>query len=426
MTDILNILFYTLLFVALYAQVFLLVSFMEMEEKERIQRKKKNAAGVLANNGGIEGVRADDLPTVTVLVPCYNEAETVAPTIESIRALDYPQDKLSILVIDDGSTDATATAVAPYVAAGKAELLHKENGGKHTALNVGIAHTTSDLIAVLDADSFVERDALKKLVARFDDQTIMAVTSFIYIHRPRTLMERIQSAEYVVSGLLRDVLGYLNALFVTPGPFSVYRREVFEKVGGFKPGHLTEDLEMALRMQSHGMRIINVAGARVATVPPSTFRTLLRQRVRWHYGFLNNAYDYRRMFFRAKYGNLGLFSLPAGVISIFAAIILTIDMTKDVVLSIAKSIAQISVTGIQFSMPSFDWFFIRTDPYNLILMSVMVVFIFLILAARRMVVEKRGLFLNTVYFFTLYGIIAPVWYCCALYRVFFSREVRWK
>ncbi len=108
MTDILNILFYTLLFVALYAQVFLLVSFMEMEEKERIQRKKKNAAGVLANNGGIEGVRADDLPTVTVLVPCYNEAETVAPTIESIRALDYPQDKLSILVIDDGSTDNTS------------------------------------------------------------------------------------------------------------------------------------------------------------------------------------------------------------------------------------------------------------------------------------------------------------------------------
>jgi cellulose synthase/poly-beta-1,6-N-acetylglucosamine synthase-like glycosyltransferase len=415
MADTINIALYVLLFFSLYAQVFMLVTFFEMRE-----RRRKEALAP-AKQGS-----ANPTPSVAVIVPCYNEEVTVGPTITSILSLEYPSDLLEVVVVDDGSTDATRAAVEPFLTSGRVRYLYKENGGKHSALNMALERIQSDLVACLDADSFVAPDALRRLVAVFKDPSIMAATSFIFVHEPKTLMQRIQSAEYVVSGLLRDILGYMNALFVTPGPFSIYRRSIFARIGGFREGHLTEDLEMALRMQTHGMRIVNVPTSRVATVAPATFKALLRQRVRWHYGFLNNAREYRRLFFRPAYGNLGFFSLPAAVISIFASIFFTVNMAKDFLLQIWTKIVEITTIGFSIGTPSFDWFFLRTEPYNLLLISVMLIFLLLVVAARTGVGDRKGLALNTVYFFFLYGLIAPIWYAYALSRVVFSGQVRWK
>jgi cellulose synthase/poly-beta-1,6-N-acetylglucosamine synthase-like glycosyltransferase len=416
MTDTINIILYTFLFFALYSQVFMLVSFFEMRER----RRKKEDIGERK-----EAVETTT-PSVTVIVPCFNEEPTVGPTLQSLLSLEYSAEKLRVVVVDDGSTDGTCEAVKPFLATGRVRLIRKVNGGKHTALNLALKHIRTDLVACLDADSFVAPDALKRLVAVFVDPQIMAATSFIFVHQPKTLMQRIQSAEYVVSGLLRDILGYLNALFVTPGPFSIYRREVFTRIGGFRHGHLTEDLEMALRMQTHGMHIVNVPTSRVATVAPATFKALLRQRVRWHYGFLNNAREYRKLFFRPAYGNLGFFSLPAAVISIFASIIFALNMFKDFLFLAGEKVSEIMTIGVFLSKPSFSWFYLRTEPYNLLLIAVMFIFLLLVVAARSGVSDRRGLALNTVFFFFIYGLIAPIWYLYAVSRVVFSSEVRWK
>jgi len=82
------------------------------------------------------------------------------------------------------------------------------------------------------------------------------------------------------------MLTYLNALHVTPGPFTIFRKDVFEKIGKYKHAHLTEDLEMALRMQKNNLKIANSHRSFVFTVTPNTFKTLHKQRSRWAYGFL--------------------------------------------------------------------------------------------------------------------------------------------
>ncbi len=419
MHDALSVILYIFLFAVLYAQVFLLITLFGMRERTR-----RNTAGSAVEIRQEEG---DTFPSVTVIVPCFNEEETVAATLRSLLALEYPQEKLRILVVDDGSTDKTVASVRSFLSDARISLLIKEgNGGKYTALNAGLAVTDTELVACLDADSFAAPDSLRLLAAAFGNPDVMAATSTILVYRPHSIFERVQSAEYVVASLLRHILGNLNALFVTPGPLSVYRRDVFRKIGGFSEGHRTEDLEMALRMQAHHMRIVHIPASSVETVVPKTIGGLIRQRVRWHYGFLANARDYRRLFFRPSYGHIGMIALPSAVFSIGASLALATSTLIDFINRAWDKILEISVVGIRFVAPTFDWFFLESDPKRLLLLSSVALFFTVVIAAIELVRGRRDHALNTLCFFLLYGFIAPVWYARALGLLLFSRNARWE
>ena len=101
-------------------------------------------------------------------------------------------------------------------------------------------------------------------------------------------------------------MSLVNAIHVTPGPFSIFRKEVFDKIGKYKHAHTTEDIEIALRMQKHHMKIENAPDAYVYTNTPKTVKSLYKQRKRWIYGFIQNALDYRGLFFKKKYGTTPL------------------------------------------------------------------------------------------------------------------------
>src|SRR5690606_33425680 len=139
---------------------------------------------------------------------------------------------------------------------------------KYTALNLGLQHVDTDLVGCLDADSFVHPEALNRIVPYFDKKDVMAVTPAIKIHEPRSLLQIVQKVEYSWGIFLRKMLSYLGAIYVTPGPFSIFRTAVFKKLGGYKHAHFTEDFEIALRMQSHSMKIANAHDAHVYTVAP--------------------------------------------------------------------------------------------------------------------------------------------------------------
>ena len=107
----------------------------------------------------------------------------------------------------------------------------KENGGKHTALNFAILNTTSDLIGCLDADSFVDPQALQEIIPYFDNNTVMAVTPSVQIHKPDNVLQKLQATEYMIGAFTRKVFSRINGLYVTPGPFSIYRKDIFDKIG---------------------------------------------------------------------------------------------------------------------------------------------------------------------------------------------------
>jgi len=268
MPDIQAIILYCSLFVSLFFEVFLLITYIEVRGEIK-EEEKRDLRGITV------------FPSTTIIVPCYNEEKTVAATVKSILNLDYPKDKLSLILVDDGSRDGTLAALRKFKNHPQVKILAKENGGKHTAVNMALQSVTTDLVGCLDADSFVTPEALRKIIPYFDDLTTMAVTPAIKIHEPLGVLQHIQNVEYSWSIFLRKMLSMLGALYVTPGPFSIFRTRVFRELGDYKKAHMTEDMEMAMRMQKHHYKIVNSHGAHVYTVAPRTLKGLVKQRTRW-------------------------------------------------------------------------------------------------------------------------------------------------
>ena len=200
-----EVLAYPFLFIAIFFESFVLVTFLSKPARDRRLLVAKQTP----------------TPKVAIIVPCWNEETTVAGTVESLLALDYPADKLSLILVNDGSADGTGAAIDRFAAHPRITALHKENGGKYTAMNLGIAHAgDAEIIGFLDADSFVAPDALREVADAFNEPGTMAVTASMSIHQPRTLLQRMQYAEYTLAITLRHVFASINGLYVTPGPFS--------------------------------------------------------------------------------------------------------------------------------------------------------------------------------------------------------------
>ncbi len=414
MAEIQTLILYCSLFLSLFFEVFLLITYLEVREEISFEEQ-------------YVGKDIKRFPTVTVIVPCFNEEYTVNKTIKSILNLDYPKDKLSVITVNDGSTDKTLRELAKFKNHPQVSILSKENGGKHTALNLALEHVKSALVGCLDADSFVNSDALKKIVPFFDDVSTMAVTPSIKVYNPTSVLQYVQKIEYNWGIFLRRMLSSLGALYITPGPFSIFRTRVFKELGGYAEGHQTEDLEIALRLQKNRYKIVNSHGAHVYTTAPAQFPALYKQRVRWTYGFLNNAIDYREMFFNRKYGHIGIFILPIATSSIFSTLYIIGNALQNNLSKAFDMVTKFRTVGFDWNPSfSFDWFFINTGviPF-LTLSAVLLTFIILYLSIRLAEGRfrlTRGIF----YYLILYVFIVPLWLTKAVFSTVFKRQISWR
>lgn len=402
---------YICLFLALYFEVFLLISFLE-------RRPTKKTRTLPAR-----------YPTVDILVPCFNEERTVGSTIESLLAMEYPKDKLTITVVDDGSYDRTAAIAMRYAKQhGNVRFYSKENGGKYTALNFGIQNSQAELIGCLDADSFVAPDSLVEVVKRFEeDPSTMAITPAMKVHHPRTALELMQAVEYTFGIFIKKMFDNLSAISVLPGPFSLYKREVFTKIGLFRHAHNTEDMEIAFRMHSHNLKIVNAHTAYVYTTVPKTVRALIKQRTRWSQGFLQNSRDYAYMYFNRRYGNFGLLILPFGLAA-FAAGLYTAGYAVYSITSLAvtRTLDYIA-TGIPLHMPTIrlEWFYFETSMMMFLVATILGLTLFAIYAGSK-IAEAELKARSFVAYFALYGFIAPLWLIKAAWGALLARESVWR
>lgn len=421
MAEVYSIFLYISLFISLFFEVFLLITYLEV--RDEIKREDEMTARYFKNR-----LPDNFYPSVSVIVPCYNEEKTAAATVKSILNLDYPRSKLSLILVDDGSKDGTWRALQKFRNHPQVRLLRKENGGKHTAVNLALEQVGTDLVGCLDADSFVTSEALKKIVPYFNDEKVMAVTPSIKIYEPKGLLQLIQKNEYSWSIFLRRMLSSLGALYVTPGPFSIFRTCVFRELGGYKKAHMTEDMEMAMRMQKHHYKIVNSHGAHVYTVAPAKLGALVKQRVRWTYGFLNNAFDYRSLFFNKQYGHFGMFIMPIATLSAVTSLAMISRVVVSSLSSFWDALVRFQAVGFkgEFSLPSFDWYFINTGILPLIVITALGLTVLILFLAIKLADGKfrfsRGLF----YYLLIYGFLTPLWLTQSLWKTVFRRQISWR
>lgn len=409
-----SIILYSLAFLSTFVQVVFLLTFLEKRKEIKIR------------GGHIE---LKTYPEVTIIVPAWNEESTLRGTVESLFGLDYPEDKLNIFLIDDGSTDNTWQVMRSYEGQRGIKILQKENGGKHTAVNYGIANSTSRFIGCLDADSFVHPQALKRIMSYFErDPLTMAVSPSIIVDKPKGIMQIVQRVEYEWAVFNKKMLGFLGGIYVTPGPFSFYRREVFEKLGAYVKAHNTEDMEIAFRMQSNHMKIDQCNDAFVYTTAPNTVKKLYKQRLRWIYGFIMNCWDYRRMLFRKKYGTFSIFSVPAGVISMIAVPYILSLLIYNTAIAATKKFEELSMTGFDFNMGwNVDPFFFATGGHLFVMIIMYSLLIISISIGRKMATGKHGIDYYLIPFMLIFSVIAPFWILRAMYNSMVSQKaVSWR
>ncbi len=403
---------YASLFLMLYMLTLFFIAFFEELEQEKQNAKRKKIKYLNA----------------AIFVPAYNEEDTIEGTIDSLLNLKYPKNKFKIYVIDDGSKDNTWQVLQKYKNNKQVILLKKSNGGKASALNFALSRVQNDvdIIGVLDADSFVKKDALFEIVKKFnEDENIAAVTPGIKIWNPNTIVRFLQNAEYNLSIYLRKAFDNLGTIFIIPGPFSFYRKEALLKAGPWKHAHGTEDLEMGLRFQDLGFKIVNNPRAVVYTVSPATAKKLYKQRLRWTYGFLNNAIDYKHLFFNPNRKALSYFMLPSAVLGIvFSAYI----FFYSIYLFVSNSIEKISLWynyGLELSLPSFDTFFMHLNLIFWLAAITIVAAIFATYLGDKASGEPNLKVKDVITYVFLYGFIAPIWLISSIIRTIARREVKW-
>ncbi len=346
--------------------------------------------------------------------------------MHSLLALEYPREKLEILIVDDGSTDDTLAVAQTFTYDERVRVFRKENGGKHTAMNWGLSHTSAEIIGCLDADSTVAPNALLAIVPLFDNPRIAAVTPGIHVREPQTMIQHMQHVEYRLSVFNRYIFAWLGSVFIAPGPFSFFRACVVRELGAWRHAHSTEDMEMALRIQNAGHLIANAPNAVVHTSTPATLRQLFRQRVRWTYGWLRNAVDYRFMLGNKRFGNLGLIILPSALISIAAGMYFFVRILWMTSQNVLHHITRFEATGALISDPTFDLFYVNTSAFLFLVVTSVALILTLICIGSLVGTGSRRPPAATPMFLLFYSFLAPLWLFAAVFRATFKTGVRWR
>ncbi len=240
---------------------------------------------------------AGPLPSVTVVVPVYNEGAMVSRCLSSIAEADYPRERLEIIAVDDGSTDDTWRHL-DRSARRHPELIRTlrfpRNRGKKAALAAGFRAATGEVLVTVDSDSVIAPDALRHLVAPLvHDPQVGAVAGFVKVlNRHRSLMGKMQGVRFVNLDFLRASQSVYGTVICTPGSLSAYRREAvlpileawLHQTFLGAPCHHSEDRALTNFILRQGYYTCYQRTAVVYTLVPETYAGVCRMYLRWERG----------------------------------------------------------------------------------------------------------------------------------------------
>lgn len=246
-------------------------------------------------------------PTITIIVPAFNEEKAIYQTLTSVYNNDYR--KKNIVVVDDGSSDNTWRIIQKFANEHKDDaniaVITQRNGGKSVAINNAILnYDHSDLTMVLDADSLLKKDAISKMVSWFCDKKVLALAMNVKMISVSTFLGICQRLEFVSAYRGKCAEHFLKSLYIIGGIGSTFRTNELKAIGGYDTNTPTEDIDLTLKIiQKYGNkeRIVGYAHDAIAyTQPVSKFSSLVKQRYRWKYGRFVAFMKYRNLFFNSS------------------------------------------------------------------------------------------------------------------------------
>lgn len=300
MPTTLTIIYFIYIFIALYLLTLFVLTFIQnRKEMFMIPEIKKRFS-------------------VSVIIPAYNEEDSIKATVESVLKSDY-DNLIEVIIINDGSTDRTLDIARKIEKKyNKIKVIDKKNSGKADSLNHGLKVAKGELIAVVDSDSFPDSHAISSMVGFFQDEKVGAATTRILVKQRNNFIRKMQAIEYKVIAFTRKLLDFLDGIYVTPGPLALYRKSALHKIGGFDKKNLTEDIEITWHLIHDGYKVKMSFVAKSSTVAPDTLKKWIKQRIRWNIGGYQTIIKYKKNFFRK--GMLGLFILPFFSVSLLLGV----------------------------------------------------------------------------------------------------------
>ena len=301
MGEVLTIVYLFYMFLALYFLLIFILTFIKNKnEMFAVPSVKKNY-------------------TLSIVIPAHNEEDSIRGTVESVLNSSY-NNIAEVIIVTNACTDNTLR-ISKELARKykKIRIIDTSIPSKANALNEAIKIAKGELIAVVDADSYPDREAINSMIGFFQDEKVGAVTTRVQVRDSDNFIRKMQSIEYKVIAFTRKLLGFLDAIYVTPGPLAIYRKSALTHIGGFDTKNMTEDIEATWHLVYEGYKIRMSFVSRVTTVSPNTVKKWFKQRIRWNIGGMQTILKYRKSFF--KRGMLGFFILPFFAFSLILGII---------------------------------------------------------------------------------------------------------
>lgn len=248
-------------------------------------------------------------PLVSIMIPAWNEEVGIISTVKTLLLSSYRN--IEIIIVNDGSTDNSDKIIQQFILKYREKTqyernipqlvyYYKENGGKGTALNKAIELAKGDILVSIDADCAVHHLAIENFVKCFQDKTVMAAVGNVIVLNTKTFVGMLQYLEYLFGFYFKKADSFLNTIYIIGGAAGAFRKEVFEKLGKYSTTNITEDIELSVRIQNAGMRIMYAHDAIVYTEGASSIKTLIKQRLRWKQGRFQTFKEHRDMFFSFK------------------------------------------------------------------------------------------------------------------------------
>ena len=235
-------------------------------------------------------------PTVTILIPAHNEERVIGHLLKRMSALDYPHDKLEVIVIDDASKDYTRRIAEVFASKYYfIKLIHRDfASGKAAAMNAGFRFSTGEIILCFDADYLPQKNIVPKLVSPFCDPKVGAVQGRVVVqNEPQNLVTRLVALEriggYRVDQEARGILGLIPQFGGTVGGF---RRSVLEQIGGWDESILAEDTDLTFQVCLANYKVAYVLDAESYEEAVDNWRAYWRQRTRWARGHMQCCFKY--------------------------------------------------------------------------------------------------------------------------------------